>query len=496
MMKTTMLVVALLALFVPPPSVVASTEELADLLDSREGDIQYARDVIEAEFNRLIKSGEIGVCAYHDIYNPPTGGMVADTRFGDDPDTGTTLKVDTDITVVRVPPGTDKSADGFRAEICSTKPVLNFWKSKFPINETDLLWQYFGGQSTGNIEFFPGFKDLSPDPDYDSRFRPWYSAAATGPKNVVLVIDTSGSMSDANRIGKARNAAKRILQTLTHTDFVSIVAFDDRVRKFPGGTLVRATEENRASIAAWIDDLTAGGGTFFFEAMDATFDLLEASRRQDQVSGCHTAILFLTDGKDGSIGSVLDLMKKRNTADIDARVFTYALGDEAARDKPLEMACQHRGVFTAVGDDDDLENAMAQYYVYFATGIDSDKPRWSELYADAPTGKFITTGALPVYVKRPGKVKELFGVVAIDFKEDALLMNGTLTRQDVNDYLLKRSRDCPDLSLTEEQLVELRGEHQCESALPVWAIILIVFGCFVVVSGICALSFILKRAPH
>ena len=31
---------------------------------------------------------------------------------------------------------------------------------------------------------------------FDPRFRPWYSAAASGPKNVVMVIDVSGSMSN------------------------------------------------------------------------------------------------------------------------------------------------------------------------------------------------------------------------------------------------------------------------------------------------------------
>ena len=30
--------------------------------------------------------------------------------------------------------------------------------------------------------------------DYDARFRPWYAAAASGPKDVVLTLDNSGSM--------------------------------------------------------------------------------------------------------------------------------------------------------------------------------------------------------------------------------------------------------------------------------------------------------------
>ena len=36
--------------------------------------------------------------------------------------------------------------------------------------------------------------------NYDPRVRPWYVAASTGPKDVVLILDTSGSMGNHGRI--------------------------------------------------------------------------------------------------------------------------------------------------------------------------------------------------------------------------------------------------------------------------------------------------------
>ncbi len=36
--------------------------------------------------------------------------------------------------------------------------------------------------------------------NYDPRIRPWYVAASTGPKDVVLILDTSGSMGNYGRI--------------------------------------------------------------------------------------------------------------------------------------------------------------------------------------------------------------------------------------------------------------------------------------------------------
>ena len=44
---------------------------------------------------------------------------------------------------------------------------------------------------------------------YDPRYREWFAGAAAGPKDVIIVIDTSGSMSIAGRIKLAKEAAGR-----------------------------------------------------------------------------------------------------------------------------------------------------------------------------------------------------------------------------------------------------------------------------------------------
>jgi len=60
-------------------------------------------------------------------------------------------------------------------------------------------YQYFGS-SLGFLRVYPGrpwqrnvigFRE-----DYDPRFRPWYSAAISGPKDVVIVVDTSRSLAE------------------------------------------------------------------------------------------------------------------------------------------------------------------------------------------------------------------------------------------------------------------------------------------------------------
>lgn len=59
---------------------------------------------------------------------------------------------------------------------------------------------------------------------YDSRMRPWYTTAANSPKNIVILQDTSGSMTGRRR-EIARHVVYTILDTLTDNDYVNVYNF-------------------------------------------------------------------------------------------------------------------------------------------------------------------------------------------------------------------------------------------------------------------------------
>ena len=83
-----------------------------------------------------------------------------------------------------------------------------------------IKWQYFASEE-GMLSNFPAFDDTADCRSYDPRFRPFYVETATPePKDVVLVIDTSGSMY-GNRITVAKAAAKTVLSTMNPRDRVS-----------------------------------------------------------------------------------------------------------------------------------------------------------------------------------------------------------------------------------------------------------------------------------
>ena len=79
----------------------------------------------------------------------------------------------------------------------------------------------------------------------DPRFRPWFVQAATPtPKDVVVVIDSSGSMG-STRMSKAKAAAQIVLKTLNPDDYFNVVDFDNSAKSLQArrraATLCRLT---------------------------------------------------------------------------------------------------------------------------------------------------------------------------------------------------------------------------------------------------------------
>lgn len=64
---------------------------------------------------------------------------------------------------------------------------------------------------------------------YDARMREWYIEAATDPKDIMILIDNSGSMMGQKR-EIARHTINTILETLSPNDFVNIIHFSNDSR--------------------------------------------------------------------------------------------------------------------------------------------------------------------------------------------------------------------------------------------------------------------------
>lgn len=142
---------------------------------------------------------------------------------------------------------------------------------------------------------------------YDPRLRPWYIAASTGPKDVVILLDISLSMSDPQempRLTLAKNALFTMLKTFTFRDYVNIVTFEGiAVPLWDESPLMQATTSNLEKLRERMDLVEANGDTDFNVAFDVAFGLLLDAARDERhlhTSRCTSEIIFLTDGVDCS----------------------------------------------------------------------------------------------------------------------------------------------------------------------------------------------------
>src|SRR5262249_41710257 len=85
------------------------------------------------------------------------------------------------------------------------------------------------------------------------------------PRDLVLVLDTSGSMRMGGRMEQARKALKYCLNNLGPKDRFGLIAFATTVNPYEEKLLPATTEQvNKAR--KWVDDLDASGGTAINDA--------------------------------------------------------------------------------------------------------------------------------------------------------------------------------------------------------------------------------------
>lgn len=92
-----------------------------------------------------------------------------------------------------------------------------------------LSWQYFGSD-TGFLRHYPamGWKRWPHVDVYDCRKRSWYIETATCSKDVVILLDHSGSMT-GYRNYIAQLTIKNLLDTFSNNDFVNIFNFSSGI---------------------------------------------------------------------------------------------------------------------------------------------------------------------------------------------------------------------------------------------------------------------------
>lgn len=118
------------------------------------------------------------------------------------------------------------------------------------------------------------------------------------PKNVVFVIDVSGSMS-GGKIKQTRDAMHAILGQLRAGDSFNIVLFNAHVTRWRSDASL-VTNDSIQTAKTYVDNsVRAGGGTNINDALLQALKLLKNSANEPDsaIAGSVPLVLFLTDGQ-------------------------------------------------------------------------------------------------------------------------------------------------------------------------------------------------------
>ncbi|MEZ4672352.1 MAG: VWA domain-containing protein [Anaerolineae bacterium] len=198
------------------------------------------------------------------------------------------------------------------------------WVTQEQKDAAQVFTQYILLEPQQEIIMAEGFRPVNPNVKLAFPFVPENGVTLEGPKTVLdvpaanvisgiqeswslvkkqadilLLIDTSGSMQDEDKIGQAKAAALKFLDELSPGNRVGLVSFSDSI--VPRVKLA-SFETVRQDLDANINGLRADGGTALFDALASTINDLN----QDTASERIRAVVVLSDGEDTASSGVLN----------------------------------------------------------------------------------------------------------------------------------------------------------------------------------------------
>jgi Ca-activated chloride channel family protein len=183
------------------------------------------------------------------------------------------------------------------------------------------------------------------------------------PARVLLVVDTSGSMNDNNRLGRAKEGLETFLREVGSQDELGLTIFSDRIQRLvPIGPFARGRQRLRDSVRG----LVADGGTAVYDATIQGFDEVRGRADASRIN----AVVVLTDGEDtdssASADEVVARVRSQGDSSNQVRVFTIAYSAEAeGAAEALADFARASGGQSYEGDTEDIESVYRSISSFF-----------------------------------------------------------------------------------------------------------------------------------
>ena len=191
---------------------------------------------------------------------------------------------------------------------------------------------------------------ISPKDDWSEQE---YSA-----KDVVFVVDTSGSMAEEGKMEKARAALLYGVRILRPQDRFNIVSFAGEEHLMEA-ELIAADEKGRARGEAFVKKLKPLGGTNINQSLLASLrQFSETDRERPKM------LVFMTDGlptvDETNVTKILDNVRKSSRPGV--RLFTFGVGYDVNTALLDKLAAENGGVADYVEPKEDLEVKVSSFF--------------------------------------------------------------------------------------------------------------------------------------
>ena len=178
------------------------------------------------------------------------------------------------------------------------------------------------------------------------------------PKDIVFVLDTSGSMS-GEKINQARASLEHAIGRLNPEDRFGLITFSDQVRSYQTD-LLAVSDLDRIGLADYISNVDAAGGTNIHSALMRGLNLFDdTSGERPQM------VVFLTDGLptagETNIQNIVNDILGENS-DLECRIFTFGVGYDVNTVLLDTLSIENGGFTTYVEPGENIEDSIATFY--------------------------------------------------------------------------------------------------------------------------------------
>ncbi|MDJ1170522.1 VIT domain-containing protein [Roseofilum sp. BLCC_M154] len=205
------------------------------------------------------------------------------------------------------------------------------------------------------------------------------------PKDVVFLMDTSGSQSGAP-IAQSQALMRAFIQGLNPDDTFTIIDFSDTARQLSASPLTN-TPQNRQKALSYINQLNAEGGTELMNGINAVMNF------PPPPEGRLRSVVLLTDGYIGNDQEIIAAVQKNLQRG--NRLYSFGVGSSTNRFLLDRLAEVGRGTVQVVRQDENIDPVVKKFFSQINNPVLSNiEVTWSgageapEIYPLAPPDLF------------------------------------------------------------------------------------------------------------